>query len=65
MNASFIGTYYGAEFDSSCYASIEEFAAAVWEQIFHDRDGVDSTENAIRWANEAQARAEHDWKREN
>jgi hypothetical protein len=44
---------------------MEDFGNAVWSAVFHDRDGIDSTENAIRWANEAQARAEHDWKREN
>lgn len=65
MHATFIRTYCGIEFESSAYHSMEDFGNAVWSAVFHDRDGIDSTENAIRWANEAQARAEHDWKREN
>jgi hypothetical protein len=65
MNAIFQANYCGIEFDASAYRSLEDFAADVWSAVFHDRDGQDTTANATRWANEAQARAEYDWKQNN
>lgn len=55
-------SYCGLAFDMSAYSNAKEFASAVWDAVFHSRDSVDSTANAIRWANERQERAFHDWK---
>jgi hypothetical protein len=54
-------SYCGIEFDMSAYKTAEDFAGDVWWWVFGARDDVDSTDNAVRWANESRARALHDW----
>ena len=58
-------TYCGLQIDMSAYTNMADYASAVWDMVFQSRDGVDSTENATRWANESAARARADWAEHN
>jgi hypothetical protein len=54
-------TICGIEFDTTAYSTIAEFASDVWSIVFAQWDAVGPTDNAIKFANESQAKAEWAW----